>query len=235
MVNDDQPDRAARIPDPARLVAAYQQSVSTLNLLRAFTKGGFADLSQVHAWNQEFVASSTEGQRFEDIAEGIDRALRFMAACGINLTSEDSLHEVDFWTSHEALILDYEEALTRRDSLTEEWYDCSAHMLWVGERTRQLDGAHCEFLSGIHNPVGSKIGPSAGPDEVIELCERLNPDRIPGRLTLITRLGVDAVDSKSATTAAGGQGRGPPGGVGLRSHARQHLHRRGRSEDPAVR
>ena len=140
MVNDDLPERAARIPDPERLVAAYHQSVSTLNLLRAFTKGGFADLSQVHAWNQQFVASSTEGQRFEDIAEGIDRALRFMAACGINLTAEDSLHEVDFWTSHEALILDYEEALTRRDSLTEEWYDCSAHMLWVGERTRQLYG-----------------------------------------------------------------------------------------------
>ena len=135
-------------------MAAYQQSVSTLNLLRAFTKGGFADLSQIHQWNQEFVASSTEGQQFEDIAEGIDRALRFMAACGINLTAEDTLHQVDFWTSHEALILDYEEALTRRDSLTDEWYDCSAHMLWVGERTRQLDGAHCEFLSGIHNPVG---------------------------------------------------------------------------------
>ena len=175
------PARAGgRVPDPARLVTAYQQSVSTLNLLRAFTKGGFADLSQVHAWNQQFVASSTEGRPFEDIAEGIDRALRFMAACGINLTAEDTLHEVDFWTSHEALILDYEEALTRRDSLTEEWYDCSAHMLWVGERTRQLDGAHCEFLSGIHNPVGSKIGPAAGPDEVIALCERLNPERIPG-------------------------------------------------------
>ena len=138
MVNDDLPERSARVPDPHRLVAAYQQSVSTLNLLRAFTKGGFADLSQIHQWNQEFVASSTEGQQFEDIAEGIDRALRFMAACGINLTAEDTLHEVDFWTSHEALILDYEEALTRRDSLTDEWYDCSAHMLWVGERTRQL-------------------------------------------------------------------------------------------------
>jgi 3-deoxy-7-phosphoheptulonate synthase len=195
MVNDDLPERAARIPDPERLVTAYQQSVSTLNLLRAFTKGGFADLSQVHAWNQQFVASSSEGQQFEDIAEGIDRALRFMAACGINLTAEDSLHEVDFWTSHEALILDYEEALTRKDSLTEEWYDCSAHMLWVGERTRQLTGAHCEFLSGINNPVGSKVGPDATPDEVIGLCERLNPDRVPGRLTLITRLGADGVDT----------------------------------------
>ena len=194
MVNDDLPERSARIPDPHRLVTAYEQSVATLNLLRAFTKGGFADLSQIHAWNQEFVASSTEGRRFEDIAEGIDRALRFMDACGINLTAEDTLHQVDFWTSHEALILDYEEALTRRDSLTDDWYDCSAHMVWVGERTRQLDGAHVEFLAGIHNPVGTKIGPSATADDVVALCGRLNPGRIPGRLTLITRFGVDAID-----------------------------------------
>jgi 3-deoxy-7-phosphoheptulonate synthase len=195
MVNDDLPEAAARVPDPKRLIAAYQQSVSTLNLLRAFTKGGFASLTQVHAWNQQFVASSNEGQRFEGMAEGIDRALRFMAACGINLTAEGSLHEVDFWTSHEALILDYEEALTRRDSLTDKWYDCSAHMLWVGERTRQLEGAHCEFLSGIDNPVGSKVGAGADAAEVIGLCERLNPDRIPGRLTLITRMGVDAIET----------------------------------------
>jgi 3-deoxy-7-phosphoheptulonate synthase len=195
MVNDDAPDADARVPDPARLVGAYQQSVATLNLLRAFTKGGFADLSQVHAWNQEFVASSREGRRFEDIARGIDSALRFMAACGIDLLSEDSLHQVDFWTSHEALILEYEEALTRRDSLTGDWYDCSAHMLWVGERTRQRDGAHCEFLSGIRNPVGCKVGPSATADDVVALCERLDPDRIPGRLTLITRLGVDAIET----------------------------------------
>ena len=194
MVNDDLPDRAARVPDPNRLLTAYEQSVATLNLLRAFTKGGFADLSQIHAWNQEFVASSTEGRRFESIAEGIDSALRFMDACGINLTGEDTLHQVDFWTSHEALILDYEEALTRRDSLTGDWYDCSAHMLWVGDRTRQLDGAHCEFLAGIHNPLGAKVGPGASADDVMALCERFNPDRVPGRLTLITRFGVDAID-----------------------------------------
>jgi len=194
MVNDDLPERGARVPDPARLVTAYDQSVATLNLLRAFTKGGFADLSQIHAWNQQFVASSTEGRRFEDIAQGIDAALRFMEACGINLTAEDTLHQVDFWTSHEALILDYEEALTRRDSLTGDWYDCSAHMLWVGERTRQLDGAHVEFLAGIHNPVASKIGPSATADDIVALCERLNPGRVPGRLTLIGRFGVDAID-----------------------------------------
>jgi len=195
MVNDDLPVAQARIPDPDRLVTAYQQSVATLNLLRAFTKGGFADLSQVHAWNQEFVATSTEGRRFEAIAEGIDRALRFMAACGIDLHGEETLHEVDFWTSHEALILDYEEALTRRDSLTGDWYDCSAHLLWVGERTRQVDGAHCEFLSGIHNPVASKIGPTTTPDDVVRLAERLNPDRRPGRLTLITRFGADRIAS----------------------------------------
>jgi 3-deoxy-7-phosphoheptulonate synthase len=196
MVNDDLPERSARIPDPTRLVTAYEQSVATLNLLRAFTKGGFADLGQIHAWNQQFVATSSEGRRFEDIAEGIDRALRFMDACGINLIAEDTLHQVDFWTSHEALILDYEEALTRRDSLTDDWYDCSAHMLWVGERTRQLDGAHVDFLAGIHNPVGSKVGPAATADDVLALCERLNPDRTPGRLTLITRFGVDAIDDQ---------------------------------------
>ncbi len=194
MVNDDLPERNARIPDPTRLVSAYEQSVATLNLLRAFTKGGFADLGQIHAWNQQFVASSTEGRRFEDIAEGIDAALRFMDACGINLTAEDTLHQVDFWTSHEALILDYEEALTRRDSLTGDWYDCSAHMLWVGERTRQIDGAHVDYLAGIHNPVGTKVGPTASADDVLALCERLNPERVPGRLTLITRFGVGAID-----------------------------------------
>ena len=166
MVNDDAPDAAARVPDPHRLVAAYHQSASTLNLVRAFTKGGFADLSQVHLWNQQFVASSEEGRRYEQIAGEIDRALRFMAACGIDLEAEQSLHQVDFYTSHDALILGYEEALTRMDSLTGDWYDCSAHMLWVGERTRQLDGAHIDFLSGIHNPIGCKIGASTTPDEV---------------------------------------------------------------------
>ncbi len=193
MVNDDAPDAAARVPDPRRLVAAYHQSASTLNLVRAFTKGGFADLSQVHLWNQQFVAASEEGRRYEDIAGEIDRALRFMAACGIDLEAEQSLHQVDFYTSHDALILGYEEALTRMDSITGDWYDCSAHMLWVGERTRQLDGAHINFLAGIHNPLGCKISASTTPEEVLALCQRLNPDRIPGRLTLITRMGATAV------------------------------------------
>ncbi|HXZ62079.1 MAG TPA: 3-deoxy-7-phosphoheptulonate synthase class II [Acidimicrobiales bacterium] len=189
MVNEDTFEAEARTPDPGRLVTAYHQSASTLNLLRAFTKGGFADLSQVHLWNQQFVASSVEGRRYERIASEIDRALRFMAACGIDLAAEVGLHQVDFWTSHEALILPYEECLTRVDSLTGDWYDCSAHMVWVGDRTRQLDGAHLEFLAGITNPVGAKVGPGCTPDELVALCERLDPDRLPGRLTLITRLG----------------------------------------------
>jgi len=194
MVNDDAPDAAARVPDPHRLIAAYHQAASTLNLVRAFTKGGFADLSQVHLWNQQFVASSEEGRRYEQIAAEIDRALRFMAACGIDLVGEQSLHQVDFYTSHDALILGYEEALTRMDSLTGDWYDCSAHMLWVGERTKQLDGAHVDFLAGIHNPLGCKIGATTTPDEVVALCERLDPDRTPGRLTLISRMGAGAIE-----------------------------------------
>ncbi|MHB8682563.1 MAG: class II 3-deoxy-7-phosphoheptulonate synthase [Acidimicrobiales bacterium] len=193
MVHGDAPDAESRVPDPARLVAAYHQAASTLNLLRAFTTGGFADLSQVHQWNQQFVASSDEGRRYEQIATEIDRALRFMAACGIDLGSESSLHMVDYFTSHEALILGYEEALTRVDSLTGDHYDCSAHMLWIGERTRQLDGAHVEFMSGIKNPIGLKVGPQATVDEILALCEHLDPDRTPGRLTLIARLGAQRV------------------------------------------
>jgi 3-deoxy-7-phosphoheptulonate synthase len=193
MVNDEAFETEARLPDPQRMVAADQQSASTLNLLRAFTKGGFADLSQVHLWNQQFVSSSVEGQRYERIASEIDRALRFMAACGIDLGAEQGLHQVDFFTSHEALILPYEECLTRIDSLTGEWYDCSAHMVWIGDRTRQLDGAHVEFMAGINNPIGCKVGPSSTPAEIVSLCERLNPDRQPGRLTLITRFGAGRI------------------------------------------
>ena len=181
MVNDIAFDAEARVPDPERLRHAYHQSASTLNLLRAFTKGGFADLRRVHAWNQEFVAASAEGRRYDQVAAGIDRALRFMAACGLDTTIERQLHEVDFYTSHEALILGYEQALTRQDSLTGDWYDCSAHMVWIGERTRDLDGAHVEFFSGIRNPIGCKVGPSATPEAVLALCEALNPDRRPGR------------------------------------------------------
>ena len=194
IVNAEAPTAAARVPDPERLVQAYHQSASTLNLLRAFTKGGFADLSRVHAWTQEFVASSPAGQRFEALANEIDRALRFMRACGMDTESTAALHEVDVYTSHEALLIGYEEALTRQDSLTGTWYDCSAHMLWIGDRTRQLDGAHVEFLRGVLNPIGVKLGPSATAEEVLELCHALNPSHIPGRLTFITRMGADRVE-----------------------------------------
>jgi 3-deoxy-7-phosphoheptulonate synthase len=193
IVNDDAPTPEARTPDPQRLIAAYHQSAATLNLVRAFVKGGFADLSQVHVWNQQFVATSGEGRRYEQIAGEIDRALRFMRACGIHLTDEAALQQVDFWTTHEALLLGYEEALTRRDSLTGDWYDCSAHMLWIGERTRAADGAHVHFLRGVRNPVGVKLGPTATPEEVLALCEALNPERVPGRLTLISRMGAPRV------------------------------------------
>jgi 3-deoxy-7-phosphoheptulonate synthase len=194
IVNDPSPTWAARMPDAERLVQAYHQSASTLNLLRAFTKGGFADLNRVHAWTQEFVSSSREGQRYEALAAEIDRALRFMRACGVDTENTTTLHEVDVYTSHEALILGYEEALTRQDSLTGGWYDCSAHMLWIGERTRQLDGAHVEFLRGVGNPIGCKLGPGVDPEYVLELCQVLNPARVPGRLTLIARMGADAVE-----------------------------------------
>jgi 3-deoxy-7-phosphoheptulonate synthase len=195
LVNDITPTEAARIPDPQRLLQAYHQSSSTLNLLRAFTKGGYADLARVHTWNQEFVASSVEGRRYERLADEIDRALRFMKACGIDTESTPYLHEADLFTSHEALVLGYEEALTRQDSLTGDWYDCSAHMIWIGERTRQLDGAHIEFFAGVNNPIGCKIGPTASPEEVVALCERLNPEKVPGRLTLISRMGAGKIEA----------------------------------------
>ena len=194
MVNDDAFDAAARIPDPARMLQAYHQSAARLNLLRAFTKGGFADLRKLHTWNQEFVARSPEGRRYERIARGIEDSLRFMAACGIDLERERQLHEVDLYTSHEGLILPYEEALSRRDSLTGTWYDCSAHLLWIGERTRDPAGAHVEFFAGVHNPIAVKFGPRTQPAELVTLCDRLDPDRDPGRLTLIARLGVGHVE-----------------------------------------
>jgi 3-deoxy-7-phosphoheptulonate synthase len=189
IVNSEAFDAESRRPDPDRLLAAYHQSVSTLNLLRAFTTGGFAALSRVHAWNQEFVANSLEGKRYEVIADEIERALAFMRACGIDLHDDSALQSVDFYTSHEALILPYEQALTRRDSLTGDWYDCSAHMLWVGDRTRQLNGAHVNFLRGVSNPLGLKLGPSTTVEELRQLVDALNPDNVPGRLTLIARMG----------------------------------------------
>jgi 3-deoxy-7-phosphoheptulonate synthase len=193
VVHSDEATVEARVPDPERMLQGYYQAASTLNLLRAFTKGGFADLTQVHTWNQEFVASSTEGRRYETIATEIGRALRFMQAIGIDLGRERSIHEVDVYTSHEGLLLDFEEPLVRKDSLTGQWYDCSAHLLWIGDRTRQLDGAHVEFFSGVNNPIGVKLGPTTTAEYAVALCERLNPRRTPGRLTLVTRLGADNV------------------------------------------
>jgi 3-deoxy-7-phosphoheptulonate synthase len=196
IVNDEPFTPEARRPDASRLVRAYHQSATTLNLLRAFTKGGFADLARVHAWNQEFVADSAMGQRYAVVADDIERALRFMAACGIDLGRESHLHEVDFYVSHEALILPYEQALTRRDSLTGDWFDCSAHMLWIGNRTRQLDGAHVEFLRGVGNPIGMKVGTDLAPQETVALVEKLNPQNTPGRVTLISRMGRDLIEDK---------------------------------------
>jgi len=193
VVHSDEASESARVPDPERMLQGYYQAASTLNLLRAFTKGGFADLTQVHTWNQEFVASSAEGRRYETIATEIGRALRFMQAIGIDLGRERSIHEVDVYTSHEGLLLDYEEPLVRQDSLTGRWYDCSAHLLWVGDRTRQLDGAHVHFFAGVDNPLGVKLGPTATPADVTALCERLNPARVPGRLTMVARLGAERV------------------------------------------
>lgn len=191
MVNRPFPSEAARQPDPENILRAYEQAAMTLNLLRGFTKGGFADLNSVHQWNMEFVASSNEGQRYEATARNIDAALRFMRVCQVD---GKSLHEVDFYTSHEALILDYEEALTRQDSTYGgEWYDCSAHMLWVGTRTKKRGGAHVEFLRGVGNPIGCKVDADDPLDHVLWLCETLNPDRDPGRLTLVSRMGADKV------------------------------------------
>lgn len=192
-----------RRPDPQRLLTAYHRAASTLNLLRALTRGGYADLNQVSSWNRDFVASSPAGERYAQMADEIDRALRFMAACGLDSNTVPALHEVDLFTSHEALLLNYEEALTRRDSLTGDWYDCSAHMLWVGERTRELDGAHVEFLRGVGNPLGCKLGPTTTVDEVLGICEALNPDRVPGKLTLISRMGAGKIaDGLPALLAA---------------------------------
>jgi len=180
----------ARRPDAARLLQAYNSAAVTLNLCRAFAHGGYADLHQAHAWNQDFVAQSPAGQRYEQIAGEIDRALAFMKACGAD---SEELHGVEFYSSHEALLLEYERALTRIDVPSDLPYDLSAHMVWIGERTRNLSGAHVEFCRQIRNPIGVKLGPTASPDDAVELVERLNPGREPGRLTFITRLGAGKV------------------------------------------
>ena len=188
-VNDLTPTAEARMPDPRRMLRAHAASAMALNFLRAHTRGGFADLKQVHAWNNEFVRQSPAGERYEELAREIDRALRFMRACGMDPERLESTRGVEFFSSHEALLLDYERALTRWDEARGAAYDLSAHMVWVGERTRALDGAHLDFASRIANPVGVKLGAKTNPDEVLAIVKRLNPDRVPGRVTLITRMG----------------------------------------------
>jgi 3-deoxy-7-phosphoheptulonate synthase len=181
---------AARTPDPERLKRMYHSSSATLNLVRAFTTGGYADLRQVHAWNRDFVALSPSGERYERLAAEIDGAMRFMHACGID---PEEFRTVEFYASHEALILDYEDALTRVDSRTGDLYDVSGHMVWIGERTRQLDGAHIEFASRIRNPIGVKLGPTTTPEDALALIDKLDPNRDPGRLTFIVRMGAGKV------------------------------------------
>ncbi|MDA7981150.1 MAG: 3-deoxy-7-phosphoheptulonate synthase class II [Alphaproteobacteria bacterium] len=187
---------AERAPQPERMLQAYHQSAATLNLLRAFAQGGFADLKKVHEWNRQFARTSPQGQRYEKLARHIDEAIGFMRAIGVDSATHRELRETDFYTSHEALLLPYEEALTRTDSTRGGWYDVSAHFLWVGDRTRDPDGAHVRFLSGIENPIGIKCGPSMSPDDLARLLDILDPARDPGRITLITRFGADNVAAK---------------------------------------
>ncbi|WP_052813981.1 class II 3-deoxy-7-phosphoheptulonate synthase [Campylobacter jejuni] len=193
IINGFEFSEQARIPDPHRMLEAYYQSAITLNLLRGFAKGGLADLHEVHRWNLGFLKKSELHKQYTDISEKISQALAFMEACGINTSNTPSLREVSVYTSHEALLLPYEEALTRVDSLSGEIYDCSAHMLWIGERTRALDEAHVHFLSGVKNPLGVKIGPSASADDIIALANVLNPNNEEGRLNIIIRMGADKI------------------------------------------
>ena len=195
MINGMAFESAARAPDPDRLMQAYSQSAVTLNLLRAFAQGGYADLHQVQRWNLGFVAQSPLGERYRDLADRLTESLDFMAACGLTSETTPQIRETEFYTSHEALILGYEQALTRIDSTSGDWYACSAHLLWIGDRTRQTDGAHVEFLRGVKNPIGLKAGPSLEADDLIRLIDVLNPENEPGRLTLIARMGADKVEA----------------------------------------
>ena len=194
IINNIEFDAAVRNPDPERQIMAYRQAASTLNLLRAFAQGGYANLDHVHQWNLDFVKESKQGAQYEALAERISESLDFMNAVGINSTTTAKLRSVDFYTSHESLLLGYEESLTRLDSTSDEWYDTSAHMLWIGDRTRQPDGAHIEFVRGVKNPIGLKCGPSLSAEELIKLIDIINPENEEGRLTLITRFGENNVE-----------------------------------------
>lgn len=196
IVNGMEFTAAARQPDPQRMLQAFGQSAATLNLLRAFAQGGYADLHRVHSWNQGFVANSPAGERYREVADRLTETLDFMQACGLTSETTPQIRETEFFTSHEALLLPYEQAMTRVDSTSGDWYDCSAHMLWIGDRTRQVDGAHVEFMRGIKNPLGLKCGPSTEPADLLRLIDILNPDNEAGRLTLIARMGADKVEAK---------------------------------------
>jgi 3-deoxy-7-phosphoheptulonate synthase len=193
IINDIDFTEKARSPKAKKLLKAYNQSAATLNLLRAFARGGMADLHQVHSWNLDFIKDHPLGLKYEEIATKISDSLAFMEACGITTANTPQLSQTTLYTSHEALLLNYEQALTRRDSLTGDWYDCSAHMLWIGDRTRELDGAHLEFFRGIKNPIGVKVGPSMKHDELLRLIDKLNPENEAGRLNLIVRMGAEKI------------------------------------------
>ncbi|HUZ64971.1 MAG TPA: 3-deoxy-7-phosphoheptulonate synthase class II [Acetobacteraceae bacterium] len=195
-INGPEFTAAARVPDPVRMETGYFQSAGALNLLRAFATGGYADLHEVHRWNLGFVERSPLAERYQGLGSRIDETLAFMAACGLTGETIPQIKETDFYTSHEALLLPYEQALTRVDSTSGDWYACSAHFLWIGDRTRQPDGAHVEFMRGVKNPIGMKVGPSMDPDELVRLIDILNPADEPGRLTLICRMGADKVAAK---------------------------------------
>jgi len=194
MVNGPEPTPEARRPDSRRMLQGYYNATATMNLLRAFTLGGYASLDRMHAWNNEFVKTSPMGRLYEKVAGDIDRAINFMRVVGLDTKNIPQLNQAEFFTSHEALLLGYEQALTRQDSTTGDWYDCSAHLLWIGDRTRQLDGAHVEFLRGVLNPLGLKIGPKHDLDEIKKILARLNPENEAGRIILITRFGADKID-----------------------------------------
>jgi len=193
IINGMEFNEAARVPNPYNMLKAYNQSASTLNLVRAFARGGLADLNKVHQWNLDFIKDNPLGKRYDELSNKIDHSMKFMAACGLNSDTMPQLHQTTLYTSHEALLLNYEESLTRKDTETDEWYDCSAHMLWIGDRTRDLSEAHIEYFRGIQNPIGCKVGPSMEEDELIELIDALNPNNEEGRLNLIVRMGAGKI------------------------------------------
>ncbi len=193
IINGIEFNEADRVPNPENMLRAYNQSAATLNLLRAFSRGGLADLNKVHQWNLDFIKDNPLGKKYDELSDKIDHSMKFMAACGLTSELMPQLHQTTIYTSHEALLLNYEEALTRKDTETGEYYDCSAHMLWIGDRTRDLSEAHIEYFKGIKNPIGCKVGPTMGEDELIELIKALNPDNEEGRLTLIVRMGASKI------------------------------------------